>query len=481
MDNLTDPHAFDELLYSDAPVLPLGVGSELEQVRAAQAAFVRGDVTEMEAALKSLEGVQAPPAQGVTLMLRVMLGGAEDVARLRAEARGSTPLHWEETCHSAAAIAVACSMVGRLECAEAHLLMASTLAQGLGLRHRAQMLTLELARVRCLRGRPTPSAIQEQLSQNMPARRQAWGRRTLAESLMSLGVYGEALQMLGVPPADSPPDAALRDFLHAIQGLPAVPEVNPELPYARLAAAWRDLGKKPHDLYDIQGQPEEEYAVIIEALSLLSRPGMSQQTVRLLSRRQMSQPALVLIRLLLMFAAVADGAKIHPGMMTERTTLSDQVLVAAGGLRQVDEIVRICRRLLPEKFTILAFGPFGSRFSVRGLPTLTLIAGKSVMTQQGRVALPSSTGQALVLDALGLPFDEPSRFERKRCRDALAAIPGPHVNLGGVARGCLRLSANAARLGHADEAAGWRHAYAQVVKLLDGDVQDVMAEFPPVP
>lgn len=480
MTALDNPAAMDELVYA-FPETRLGHSSDLERVRAAHLALVRSDPAEMRAALLDLATLTAPPARGIALMLRLMLGDEEAVAEETLAPRGSSPLEWEDVCHQAAAIGVACVQTGRLDRAQMHLMVARTLAEGLGLRHRQQNLTLEWARIGALRGQPEPEVIQAELLRPMPDRRRAWGERTLAESLMGLGCYESALQALGTPETDTPPDRGLREFLHAMLSLPAPVTLEPADPYSRLAGAMRQLaaGRAPGNLDGITGFPEQGYAALIEAVALVRAPGMAQQAVRVLGRQQYGPADQAFYRLSTLMGAVAEGATLHGAAFLGRETpLLEQLATQLARLRSPGEVMALQRRLIPRRFALLAFSPSPAFHGV-GLSTLPLLAGKHVLLGREAVPMPGRAGPTLVLEALGVPHVDLRREERARYRRAIEGLSEEPVNLGWIVRACLRLEENARRLGHPNEAAGWRQSAAQVVELLTPDVREALATYPP--
>lgn len=481
-DTLADPAQFDRLAYESPERLP-ALNTPLGTVRAGYLAFLRADVDGMRAALDSLEGVNAPPATGIRLMLRVVLGDEAEIAAMVLEPEGGSPLAWESTCHAASAIGVACAMTGNLERAQMHLMVARTLAQGLHLTNRTQMLTLEWGRIASLRGVPDPDAIARQLQSPMPPRRRNWGQRTLAEAHMAQGSYSQALWALGTPEADTSADAALRDFLHALMRFPPVESADPGLDYTRLAAAVRRAATPDAaaDLAGIVGMPQAGYAAVVEGMAFARTAPLAQQTARLLSRQTFAPADLAVYRLVALLGAVANGAALHGSALAGRELpMTEQLAQQTARLRSPDEVFGHVLNFNPENFVLLAFSPVAAQVPGLGLASVPLLAGKHIIYGGRQHTLPGRWGQSTILKALGVPRDDLPRSDRQRYLKAIGEFSRPPVNLGWVARGCLRLSASSARLGHANESVLWREAYAAVTEALSGDVRETLRRYPPV-
>lgn len=473
---LRTPSAFDQFAYSNPAFEPTN-RDDLGRVRAAHMALLRMQPDAMQAALRSIETVTVAPARGVRLMLRVVLGEAEFAVGQDISPAGHDPLELEETCHCNAAVGVAHAMLGNLERASAHMLVARTLAAALGLHNRQQNLTVEWARICALRGQPEPDAIQQQLRQVMPPLRRAWSQRTLAESYMGQGLYSEALRALGTPDADTALDRALRNFLSRLLAFPVYPELDTSLPYAQLAAAMGHAvdADYTYSLASVTGSPTREYAAIFEAAGMTRSRDLAQQGVRSLGRMQFQQADLAAYRLLILMWAVAEGAALHGGAFAGREVpMMEQMLEALRRLRRPDEVLQVIRRLGPDQFTLLALSPIGDQVGALRLQGLPLLAGKRVILGGEEFIAPGRTGTVTVLEAMGLPFEELTREERGRYRKFLAELPFAPVNLGWVAQACQRLAVSAARLGHPNEAAGWKESYVRVLRLMHPETQEAI-------
>lgn len=483
MSALESPSAFDQLAYAN-PAFEPPISTPLGRVRAAQMAFVRQDVIGMREALTVLPDIPAAPARGISLLLRATLGDAEGVADQQVWPSGHAALELECACYSAAAIGTANAMLARYEMAQQHLMLARTLAQALGLQNRLQNLTFEWARVSNLRGQPQPETIRQQLLEPMPAGRRAWGQRTHAESLMGLGCYSEALQSLGTPEGDAPLDRALRNFLHRLLFLPVYPALDAEAPYARLSDALGRIGSGDYgySLLGIRDDLPRDYAAVLEAVALARSRDLAQQAVRTLGRRTFAAADLSIYRMIVLMGAVGEGATLHGAALTGReAALTDQLSAQLARLRCQDEVARVIRNAGPDRFALLAFSPVAEEFPALGLNGLALITGRHVLVNGAEKPLPGRAGCARVLEALGLPFKDLQRAQNSRYNAALAELQAPVVNLGWVARACLRLSANALRLGHPNEAAGWQRSYRRVVDLLSPELQTAIQATPPLP
>lgn len=473
---LRTPSAFDQFAYSN-PLFEPTNRDELGRIRAAHMALLRMQPEAMQAALRSIEHLTIAPARGVQLMLRVVLGEVEFAVRQDITPAGYSPLELEETCHCNAAVGVAHAMLGNLERASAHMLVARTIAEALGLRNRQQNLTVEWARICALRGQPEPDAIQQQLRQVMPPLRRAWSQRTLAESYMGQGLYSEALRALGTPDADTALDRALRNFLSRMLNFPVYPELDASLPYAQLAAAMGHAvdADYTYSLANVTGSPTREYAAIFEGAGMTRSRELAQQGVRSLGRMQFPQADLAAYRLLILMWAVAEGATLHGGAFVGRETpMMEQMLDSLRRLRRPDEVLQVIRRLGPDQFTLLALSPIGDQVGALRLQGLPLLAGKRVILGGEELLAPGRSGTVEVLRAMGLPFIELSREERGRYRKFLDELPAMPVNLGWVALGCQRLAASSARLGHPNEAAGWQESYARVMRMMHPETQEAI-------
>lgn len=301
---------------------------------------------------------------------------------------------------------------------------------------------------------------------------------------MALGSYSQALWSLGTPSADTPADAALRDFLHALMAFPPVEGAPPELDYTRLASSIRRAATPAGaaDLAGIQGQPQAGYAAAFEGMAFARTPAMAQQTARLLSRQTFAPADLAVYRVVALLLGVANGATLHgPALMGRELPLTSQLVTATARLRSPDEVFNHVLHFNPEGFVLMAFSPVAAQLPGLGLASVPLLAGKHVIYGGREHVLPGRWGQATVLRALGVPRDELARAEKQRYTRALKDFPAAPVNLGWVARACLRLSVSAQRLGHANEAALWQDAYHTTIKALSEDLRDELRRYPPMP
>ncbi|MVN88596.1 hypothetical protein GO986_17815 [Deinococcus sp. HMF7620] len=475
---LENPSAFDQLAYAEPDFVPSGT-TALARVRRAHMSLLQMSRAEMEQAVQDLAESNVPPARGLELLLRVTLGDAQSVSQAQLRPTGHSPLELESTCHEAAAIGVAHAMLGDYEQAAAHLLVARTLAQALGLTNRVQNLTLEWARVSSLRGRPEPAAIESQLRQAMPAKRRAWGQRTLAEAYMAMGCYGDALQAMGTPDIDLPLDRALRNFLHGLNGLPPLVEYAPMLPYAQLAAAltrahWSDYG---FSLVNVDGEPTRAYATILESIALVRSGDLAQQAVRTLSRLTFTAADLSVYRLVVLFWAVAQGAQLHGGALAGRDIpLLEQLRSSVLRLGRPHDVLRLLRRLGPDQFTLLAFSPLGDEIVPVGLQGLGLITGQHIVLGGAEHKLPGRTGRVAVLQALELPYDDLKRSEAKRYKQILGELGQPCINAGWLLRAYTQLADASERLGHLNDAAAWNASYQRVFDMLSTDLQTAIRQ-----
>lgn len=485
---ISSPSAFDALLNDTAlqwreaaRQLPDTV---LGKTRRAHLAMMFGTTDDEREALDLLVGLSAAPARGVRMLLHCSLKEFDEVLKTDPEPQGDSPLELEDAMHAYTALAISYGDTDQFELAHINMMAARTLARALRATGRLQMLDIEWARVGMLRGHPVPEFIEEHLVATMTSQRRSWGQRTLAESLMSLGCYRDALRALGGPGNDSPDDAALREFLHALLSLPQArlegdPITDPTLPYSQLADALRRQAPRwCAGLADITAQPEALYARLFEADALLES-GMPQQVMRLLGKTPVALPSVALSRAAFMLEAVADGAVFHANAILPRDqTLLEQISQAVTALRSPAEAFEILRRHKPPHFVLLALSPLKEHIQLPGLPDIALLTGRHVVLHGQRIPMPGRCGRVAVAAALELPHDELKRSEKKRHAEAIAAIGVPVINLGWVAKAYSRMAEICLRSGQPNESAAWHIAHRQVVEMLSDDVKEMLFMLP---
>lgn len=474
---LTDPTSFDAFLHNSTvdrfALLDEMPDCPLRHIRRLQVQMAIGDFTALRAQLNDLPDI--PPMRGVRVLAFGELGELSVAEHVDLTPRGIAPLELEESCLQHVAAGVSAAQRGDFEAAHAYNQTALYLASALGMHNRAQALHIEVARVSALKGKPTPEALQTHLLNPMPLRRRQWGQRTLAESLMGLGSYSDALRALASPTQDSPTDAALREFLHAVLGLPEArlpgdELLCPDAPYVLLATALRQAqsGDVRVKLPEIRGEPQAIYAAMIEASALARTPRFAQQGVGILESLTPLAPDQRFYLAAILFGAAARGLKVR-----NVHQLCDTMREACHEIRHVGECLHLMRQISPEVLVLLALGPAHGSLPAKHLNInqIPLLAGKKILYGNDEHDVPGRSGRFYVREAMGVIDDELERVEHRRYATKLRDLHLPRpVNLGGVVVAAGRLADQARSVGLPSLAAGWRGTQRRVMKLMTQDV-----------
>lgn len=411
--------------------------------------------------------------KGMWLMLRAAQGQFAQVASAELMPSGASPLELEDICFAANSVGTALVERGEIEKGRSYLMTAHVLAQALGLKNRAQNLAIERCRAALLAGEPDSEQLRQQLFNPMPARRRKWSQRTLAETLMAEGRYSAALRELGVPCVVDEWDSDLREMLHALLQLPQHPAADSA--YVRIAAALR-RPESSSEFGKIEGELESGYAAIAEGLRYLRTSKLTQQAIRVLGRRKMVTPDQQVYRAIILIGAVANGAYMLPASTYDRElSFSQRLREALSQVKLSTEILKFIRYNKPELFVLLMVSPAASEMSnTIGFSEVPLLAGKVIRYGGEKYPTPGRTGRYAVLSKMGLFQYTLSREEKRRLKRDQDKLKEPVVNLGWVARACLRLGHAAKALGHQDECAAWRHSYEQVLEMLTPCVKEAL-------
>ncbi|MFC3833447.1 hypothetical protein [Deinococcus rufus] len=491
---LSDPAQFDTALYTQPGTL-LQHLSQLPDdpvvvARRAMAAFITDNQEGVNRSLRDLPIAQGPLFPGVYHLLGTLHPAPTLTASPLEELRpaGRDPLHLEGLCLHASALAHAQMRAGQIEQALQNLYMAQMIARSLGMTNRAQLLTIEYARVEMLAGRATPEIIELELRAGMPDRRREWGQRTLAEMLMTHGDYTAAVQALGTPSQDSAMHAALREFAHALLALPTLGEQRvPDAvyrPYWAMARTVRSLQSgenRSHHAVTGLGEPEAGYALLLEALVLGRGRNTGREGARLLQSRSFPVPDQRALRAVLTMGAIADGYTLTGVGRSKKVAPWTEYGEAITHLRSESGLLEVMRHLCVDRMALLAFAPTSTLRPGYSLASIPLMAGQVLLYKGEEIRLPGRTGRVRVLEALGLPHEDIQRVERQRLRNALTAFGQPVVNLGWLARGCLRLSIAARVLGDMNDAAIWKLGYDKAISMMTPCVRAELVRHSPMP
>lgn len=453
------------------------------QIRALQVAIALDDQPSIMALLAALPDVA--PARGLRALAWSALSVWEQVLEHPPLPTGHTPLEMECAVHGYTARGIALTETGQFDEAVTAVQIAEVLARMAGMSQRAQMLGLELDRVMTLAGHAVPERTQERLYSVMPHLRRQWGMRNLAESHMALGCFGKALFSLGHQSTDGPDDAALREFLHTVLKLPPARPDDDELlgadhHYVRLARAGRDTAVHSRfiDLDGIMGEPQATYAVLMKGSIMLRLPGMLQAAADLLSSIKPLQADQAYFRVMCLLTCYVSGANV-----ADPHLLLSQINVAIDRFRPDADVLSVVHWFVPESTALLTLvGPeIGAHPRLRNLDLVhvPVLAGKVVRYRGLDYTTYGKVGRVEVLEALGIPQAVPFPEELKRNRAALSELPASRVNLGWVARGCLRMRRAAQKGIDPRMAHNWKTAYVRVLEeMLTPDVQKEILSLP---
>lgn len=478
---LESPKKFDELVYKDPAGIarqlrPLHSDSQLLMNRYALAALLSGDKAEVRRLIEIPEGQLAPGA-GYRLLLPTLLGIPSNPEFRKTEiyAESNAPLEVEEACYGAMGLGISCAEAKEYFLAYGHLQAAQGLAVMLGMRNRIQVLEIERQRTAMFVGRSITRPLQHLLGEQMPERRRTWTIRTLAEDHMAAGRYSEALRIIGAPDADQP-TAGLRDFLHALLGLPPV-AAAPSQVYRRLAQALRgsdSLQDLTPDFGAVLGEPEAGYALLVEASLMLSHPSTLPQVVRLIGRREFLTADQRLMRSLLLVFVAAAGVDIPSSSLSDaHLSFCDRLLLCCHPEQTGDGAISM-RHHSPELYILLSLSPVAARLHLPGVSEIPLIAGRHLLYKGATYPLPGRTGTTLILEGMELPFRDLSREELRRLRTAFRVAPKQRVNLGTIALKCLNLSQASRALGQLEEANRWMVSYEKTLSMLSEDAREAI-------
>lgn len=471
---LSDPAAADAFLASrdlHAHLDGFPIGTPLGIARFGQIALALGNTDLMTAALAQLDGVDGPLSRGVKMLLQAELGDYATVLAVDPQPRGCMPLDLEDAANAQAASSVAHTQSGNYGHAVAHLAVAIAMGHATGMTNRVGMMEIERERLYSLQGVARPEELQRLLLAPMSQRRRAWGRRTWAEALMSLGDHQAALRVLGHPSLDRPPDLALRAFLHLILGLPVPPldGAAAEHPYGLLTrVARQELDVQA--IHGFTGEPQRTYAALLEGALLARQDTTLPQSLRAIGVTAPQRSDQAFLHALIWLEALGHGIE-HP----RPQSVFEALEAAPDRLRSTQHIMPIAQQILPELTTLLSVSGYCARLDIR-TAHVPLLIGSEVVIGGAHHRLPGRTGRILVCSALELPEKPLGREEMHRLRRRLAEIQAPEpVNMGTVlflAQGLRRL---AAQLRDARLTDIWDGASRRIVGMLTPDTADVLA------
>lgn len=449
----------------------------LVAARRVHAEFTDGNIPAMTLAAHVAEQYPGHLTAGLLAMAETLDPATRERIRPYGPLAGVSPLQLENQVHQAAALSIRYTHEGRLDEAVPHLYHALVLAQGLGMRNRAQNLTVELSRVSMLRGAPDPATLMTELASPMPVRRRLWSQRVLAESHMVRGSYDQALVALGTPDGDDEQSAALRAFLHVLMGLPVTSELDMKQPYARLAEAYRRLGtdESVFEVGQIPGEPAAGYAALHEAATMLRSPTVRQQGMRFLARLTPRLADQRLMRSMLMIHAVSEGTILHTGLIErEDRVLCSGVLAACDELATPQFVLDFFRRNMPELYVMTALGASDRLKGHFALGHVPVITGQFVTLEGEKMPLPGRSGRIHILEQLNATPIALSREEIRRMNRVLDQYTIRPVNLGKVANGCQKMAALMRSLAEPNRAARWMQGYDEAVSMMSPSTQEAL-------
>lgn len=482
------PSEFDQRVYNDPEEIWQALRTMPEHpivvARLAQTAAIRFNNDDLQHYVNRLAEVQGPLYPGVYAWI-CSFSGPAGVPEPQGDVMvtGASPLELENTFHHASARAILHTKKEEWDEANAYLLLARTLSRALGMTNRTQNLTIEQCRVNTLQGKPAIAELQEQLLEAMPPRRVQWSARTLAESHMSLGNYREALTVLGPASNDCEASGAMREFLHALLGLPELHQFpESRLPYMQLA---KQVRSNPFEIPSGESplfqDVEAGYKVLLDAYQMLGDSAHARHASRSLIGRQIQQPDQRVFRALLLMRAIADGQPLHPGLRIEETPWREYDS-AAEKMTSTLQLLELIARLDPNLVALLYW--YSQITGKHRVPTagglVPVLVGKSILHHNKELPIPTKAGRVLVLKALGLPTEDVTRTDRSRFKKWLEAqqFDYPLINMGWVARGCIRLSQTAALHGQRNDAAAWYAAAQSASEVLSPCVREVLSQYP---
>lgn len=368
---------------------------------------------------------------------------------------GDSPFEWFDACNAAFAVGIAAGMLGKAELSYAQLWAARTLACGLGMKHREQLIGIELESMRTVLGDPSPVRIRQAMAMApMTARRTHRSGIAIAEAHMALGDYTAAM-------SDAPEGSDLQAFLQAL-----LFRDTAELPvaslgdYAPLALALRG---QMVALPTPTTEPEAGYEILTRAFLLTRSPVTAGQAAAILAARRPRLPDQRLLWAALMWTALTEGATggLHP------TVILEELAAALDALAKLEDVAQVLRQLLPQAFALFAFMPDAPPIFTTRLMDIPLLTGNHLMYQGQAFKLPGRAGASYVAAAARGERNRKMHPEEKaRYTRELAELPLPcePVNLGWVAR-ALATMMNATS---GSEAERWRSHGLNLCESLSG-------------
>lgn len=373
-------------------------------------AFVRDAIEAM--------GDASALARAVRLLALAELGDYAVVERDFEMPQGTDLDTLEATLYVLIAGSVAAAELGQPDTAVSRLHSASVMAHLLGMSHRQQWVELERQRMLLPLGLARPSAVRRALAlAPTTAGRVAWGREIEGAALLSLGRYAEAGLVAG---------AGVRALALAMCGVHIKTESDSS--YGSLALGVHALrqGRSPEEhLGQIQGQPEETYAELLQACHDLTHGRLPALPVlpRPLDQR-------------LMWAMLAWESLLRGDT---RQPVSLIITALQGALADMDmaplEILTFIQPYAPVAVAALRDSPLAP--STDQMPPSPVLLGEHLSWMDQRIKLPgrSGGGSALLMRALGHDWPN-TRMERMRVRRAIErlALPTPIVYITDLAK-----------------------------------------------
>lgn len=482
LDDMENPAAFDTLLSSRAEslqALDTTPTTDIGRLRRLQILFAHDPDYPMERIEAEALTLVDVPIRSLLLMIQSEQQLYEDVVNAEADPRDTSPLELEDASKTHAMVGLAALNLGRSQLALEHFRVAIALARALGTNTRLHAITADWHRARIGVGDPDPDGLEILMAQTMPPMHRQRTQRVRSQALAEVGAYEESLRALGSPEQDMPVDAAHREFMHAMLGLPMArkpedPLLQTQEPYLRLAYAYRQaltgkVGKL--DLSGIRGDPYVGYARLVEARHFLNNEKTIGSAMNVLGPVPPRTPAQAIG-----WAAIRATDALEAGQGITALQALDVLRANIDRVRHRGMLTRAVYRTSPELLLLILLGPFGHRIS--GLSDLSILVGQTIIHEGNWTKLPGRTGRAAVLQAAHHPeMPEISRSERKRLNEALAGF-GQVVNAGGALRYALAIYRAAVGTGDTAVIAAWASAYEQIYGMLSADVQTTFAAHP---
>lgn len=468
---LASAHAWDKRLNTlddmttTLEVLSGRLESPLHARRYLQAALTTRDPEFLRAALEQVQKYSHAGLEGITSKVMVQLGHYADVlSKDRALPVINDDWHLENMLDDEVGQASACVELGELQRAQAHLYGARLLAGLLKMPYQLQWCLLEGGRLGLVQGQPDSGMIREALSLIPPsARRAAWGKLTLAESLYSEG-DGHAAWVVAseMDPATSEGFATLLGLYlgheiteYELQG----PGIYAAI--ARAMAAREDAGAITR-LPIPDSQPAwgivQALQVAVMASNAHHVSRATQQVELLLKGNSSPIQRVFLLALLLDLSMKTETADLHATLR--------EFAHALESLSVQDYALDVLLRHAPHALALLAYSPYALPTIVAIENRLPLIVGQHLQVDGARHVLPGRSQGGVQLVRRGFFGKQVHLHHAARSRIYGAVRQYGHpmaANAGGLLLNMLHLARHAPPA----QRDAWKEGAIRLLELID--------------